>query len=86
MVSNQRIPQLPKQQSMACWKYQHLPVVFCGVSQQKIITFPSQRVSYTNYEFISLFEVDEQKQGIMANTANSTMQMICNFFHDCIIP
>jgi hypothetical protein len=36
--------------------------------------------------FISLFEVDEQKQGIMANTENSTMQMICNFFGDCIIP
>jgi hypothetical protein len=35
--------------------------------------------------FISLFEVDEQKQGIMANTAHSTMQMICNFFGDCII-
>ena len=36
--------------------------------------------------FISLFEVDEQKQGIKANTANSTMQMICNLFGDCIIP
>jgi hypothetical protein len=36
--------------------------------------------------FISLFEVDEQTHGIMANTANSTMQMICNFFGDCNIP
>jgi len=35
MVSNKRIPQLPKQHSMACWKYQHLPVVFCGVSSTK---------------------------------------------------